>query len=152
MKKTIEIISIFAVVLFLVYLYLPKELVEFADIFNKFAIGVGALVGTLLGTNYLREELSKRREEEIKYYKLKYPDSKFGTDWEIIVNEGNSDRVYLWDKVNLQKHHIVNMLTMQDLGWDSFERRVLTVLDFLSISEGERIRTIGQVGDETSSV
>ncbi len=127
------------------HLFLPLErLSAMADNFNKVSIGLAALLTVYFGSTYVREEISRKRA--IEFYKSKYPHEKYKKTYRIIESEKSPGAIYLYDLESLQKHHIWNMLTVYDLGWQSYPREPFKHTDFLSIMNGDAIRTRGDLG------
>ena len=116
--------------------------------FNKLALGTGAIIGALFGSNYLLEKLN--RKSRIKFYSKKYPHDKHGDKekgWILIRPENRKNEIWLLNYETLQRHHIVNMTTLHDLTWQGYERPILPVDEFYSYdSIGDRIRTKGEIG------
>lgn len=127
------------------HLFLPlKRVNAMADNFNKVSIGLAALLTVYFGSSYVREEISRKRA--IEFYKSKYPPEKYKKTYRIIESEESPGAIYLHDLESLQKHHIWNMLTVYDLGWQSYPRESMKHTDFLSIINGDAIRTRGDLG------
>lgn len=139
------LIGIFVLFLLVLPFVIPLSQIDIlAGIFNKLAIGAGALFAVMRGSDYL-----KKMEEAslIKFYRNKYPVSEDGKAWKIIVHEKRPGTWYLLDMKQLQKHHIGNMKTVYDLGFQSAKHEILKESDFLSYFEGDRIMTRGNVGE-----
>ena len=130
----------------LTHLLLPLQLISvISDDFNKVAIGIAALVTAYFGSSYFREELSRKRA--IEYYRKKYPPEKYQKTFKIIESEDGPGAVFLLDLESLHKHHIWNMKTMYDLGWQLYKRESLPNEKFLSYLIGDPIRTRGDLGE-----
>lgn len=130
----------------LAHLVFPlKTLAAVSDNFNKVAIGIAALITTYFGSSYLREELSRKRS--IEYFRKKYPPEKYKKTYKIIASKDDPGAVFLYDMESLLKHHIWNMKTMYDLGWQIYERELLPKEEFLSYLSGNAIRTRGDLGE-----
>ena len=140
------IFSILGLIFILLHLLLPLALVNaLSDNFYKVAIGVAALITAYFGSSYFREELS--RKKSIEHYRTKYPPNVHGVKYRIIESETQPGAIYLHDLETLHIHHIWNMKTVYDLGWQSFERVRLSSQDFDSILIGDPIRTRGELGE-----
>lgn len=115
-----------------------------ASIFNKVAVGLGALLAAISGSGYLKtlEETSL-----VKFYRQKYPIDQFGKQWKIVVSKKSTGTWYLLDLKTLQRYHIGNMKTVYDLGMQGLKREELDDSEFYSYIEGERIMTRGSVGE-----
>ncbi|MEX0616266.1 MAG: hypothetical protein WD231_00465 [Candidatus Woykebacteria bacterium] len=116
-----------------------------SDIFNKVAIGIAALITAYFGSAYFIEELSRKRS--IEYYRKKYPPEKYKKTFKIIESEKDRGAIFLLDLESLHKHHIWNMKTVYDLGWQLYEREALPKEKFLSYLLGDPIRTRGDLGE-----
>jgi hypothetical protein len=139
--KVVAVLALFL----LLHLILPIQTVNaMADNFNKVAIGSAALLTVYFGSSYVREEISRKRA--IEFYKSKYPPEKYKKKYRIIESENAPGAIYLHDLESLHKHHIWNMLTVYDLGWQSYPRESLKHSEFLSILNGDPIRTRGDLG------
>lgn len=138
---------IFIVIIFiLLHLVLPLELISaISDDFNKIAIGIAALITAYFGSSYLREEISRKRN--IAFFRRKYPPEKYKKTYRIIASQEDPGAIFLHDLESLLKHHIWNMKTMYDLGWQTYETELLSKEEFLSILSGEPIRTRGDLGE-----
>lgn len=148
-KRTVDnlssIVIVSLIIFFAAHLVLPLSTVNaMADNFNKVTIGLAALLTVYFGSSYVREEISRKRA--IEFYKSKYPPEKYKKTYRIIESEDAPGAIYLHDLVSLHKHHIWNMLTVYDLGWQSYPRESLKNSDFLSILNGDSIRTRGDLG------
>ncbi|MBI4040119.1 hypothetical protein HY389_02060 [Candidatus Daviesbacteria bacterium] len=142
--KAFFIISILIFVL--AHFFLPLEdLNAIADNFNKISIGLAAIIGAYFGSSYFRDELARKRS--IKYYREKYPINEYGKKFRIIESGNAPGAIYLHDLVTLHKHHIWNMKTVYDLGWQVFKRERLPEDEFHSILIGDPIRTTGELGE-----
>ncbi len=138
--------SVLAIIFLLLHLLLPPNLInDLSDNFNKVAIGIAALITAYFGSSYFREELS--RKKNIEHYRAKYPPNVHGTKYRIIESVNQPGAIYLHDLETLHKHHIWNMKTVYDLGWQAFERVKLPSQDFDSILIGDPIRTRGELGE-----
>lgn len=141
------LITVLFIVIFIVlHLIFPIELINaISDNFNKVAIGIAALITTYFGSSYLRDELSRKRS--INYYKKKYPPENYKKTFRIIESEDAPGAIFLHDLESLHKHHIWNMKTVYDLGWQTYKRETLPKEEFLSILLGDPIRTRGDLGE-----
>ena len=140
------IIALILILFIAVHLFLPLEIVRtISDDFNKVAIGVAALITAYFGSSYFREELSRKRSTE--HYRKKYPPEKYKKTFKIIESEEDKGAIFLLDLESLHKHHIWNMKTVFDLGWQLYERESLPKKEFLSILTGDPIRTRGDLGE-----
>ena len=82
-----------------------------------------------------------------EYYRKKYPPEKNQKTFKIIESEDGPGAVFLLDLESLHKHHIWNMKTMYDLGWQLYKRESLPNEKFLSYLIGDPIRTRGDLGE-----
>lgn len=147
LRSNLSLLFMLAITLFLlVHLLLPLQLISaISDNFNKVAIGIAALVTAYFGSSYFREELSRKRA--IEYYRKKYPPEKYQKTFRIIESEDGPGAIFLLDLETLHKHHIWNMKTVYDLGWQLYKRESLPNEDFLSYLIGDPIRTRGDLGE-----
>ena len=137
-----------ALILFvLLHFVMPTNLTsELADNFNKVAIGVAALITAYFGTSYFREELTRKRS--IEYYRKRFPPGKYGVTYKFIESKKTPGAIFLLDLEGLQKHHIWNMKTMYDMGWQVYlPAEALPDNEFLSYLTGDPIRTRGDLGE-----
>ncbi len=135
-------------ILLFVYIHLvfPTDPINsISDNFNKIAIGIAALVTAYFGSSYFRDELSRKRS--IEYYRKKYPPEKYKKTFKIIESENRPGEIFLLDLESLHKHHIWNMKTVFDLGWQLYKRESLPDEEFLSYLIGDPIRTRGDLGE-----
>lgn len=141
------IVAVLLLVLFVsAHLYLPLDIIKaLADDFSKLAIGLAATYTAFYGSSYLREEFS--RKKAIEHFRKKYPHNKYGETFRLIARQSDPGGLYLHDLESLHKHHIWNMKTMYDLGWQSYEVVKLPDHEFLSILLGDPIRTRGELGE-----
>ena len=150
LKKAIQtqkgILIAFLTIFVLAHIFFPLEkLNSIADNFNKISIGLAAIIGAYFGSSYFRDELTRKRS--IKYYREKYLINEYGKKFRIIESENAPGAIYLHDLVTLHKHHIWNMKTVYDLGWQVFKRERLPEDEFHSILIGDPIRTTGELGE-----
>ena len=130
----------------LLHLYVPLSLLSsISDNFNKVAIGIAALVTAYFGSSYFREELSRKRS--IEFYRKKYPPEKYEKTFKIIESQNGPGAIFLLDLESSHKHHIWNMKTVYDLGWQLYKREALPNEEFLSYLIGDSIRTRGDLGE-----
>lgn len=116
-----------------------------ADNFYKVSIGAAALITAYFGSSYFREELT--RKKSIEYFRRKFPPQNYKKIFRIIESEARPGEIFLHDLESLHKHHIWNMKTVFDLGWQMYERETLPHADFLSYLDGDPIRTLGDLGE-----
>lgn len=128
------------------HLILPLELTKtISDNFNKIAIGLAAIITAYFGSSYFSEEISRKRS--IGFYRKKYPYENYNKTYKIIASKNDPGAVFLLDLETLHKHHIWNMKTMYDLGWQTHERELLDKKNFDSYLIGDPIRTRGELGE-----
>ena len=138
---------ILGIILFaLLHFLFPTQLITtISDNFNKVAIGIAVLITAYFGSSYFREELS--RKKSIEYFRKKYPPEKYKKTFKIIESEEARGAIYLLNMESLYKHHIWNMKTVFDLGWQQYDREALPKEKFLSYISGDPIRTRGDLGE-----
>ncbi len=139
------IVLVFSVFLLLGVLMSKESFNVLTDSFNRISVGISALVAVLFGPSLVERELEKDRK--IKEYLERYPHEKFPTDWEIIQSDKHMGAIYLLDKKDKSKHHILNMKTVYDLGWHIYSRTTISDALFQSYKVGDRIRTQGEAGE-----
>lgn len=138
--------GIISVLFVLAHFVLPLEPLKAAsDNFNKIAIGIAAIITGYFGSSYFREELSRKRS--IEFYRKKYPPENYKITYRIIESERNPGAIYLHDLESTFRHHIWNMKTVFDLGWQTYDRERLTHEEFMSYIDGPPIRTRGDLGE-----
>lgn len=141
------ILVILSALFIIAHLVFPlKTLAAISDNFNKIAIGIAVLITAYFGSSYFREELS--RKKNIKFYREKYPLQQYGKSYKFIESEKTPGAIFLLDLKSLHKHHIWNMKTMYDLGWQTYlPAKQLPDEDFHSYLIGDPIRTRGDLGE-----
>lgn len=147
-SSNLLVFSILVVIIFVgAHVFLPLQLVNaMSDNFNKIAIGLAALITAYFGSSYFREELSRRRS--IKSYREKYPPQLHGKTYKFIESEKTPGAIFLLDLKTKHKHHVWNMKTMYDMGWQIYlPAEQLPNEKFLSYVTGESIRTRGELGE-----
>lgn len=147
MKNNMLLNIFLGIILFvLLHLLFPVGFIAaISDNFNKVAIGIAALITAYFGSSYFREELSRKRS--IEHYRKKYPPENYKKKFRIIESEESPGAIFLLDLDTLHKHHIWNMKTVYDLGWQLYERESLPNKEFLSYLIGDPIRTRGDLGE-----
>lgn len=121
----------------------------FSQIFNNYAVGIGALIGGLGGLVVLVQYAAKYKEEFIrkrlfKELKAKYPVEQNGKSYQLINSDRRSDWIYLWDKRPNKKHHIASLSTFRNLDYNRSMVKKLTVEKFDSIPTGKEFLTHGE--------
>lgn len=141
------ILLIITVVIFVgLHLVVPLQLMSsISDDFNKVAIGVAALLTAYFGSTYFLDERS--RQKQIDLYRKNYPLEKYGETWKIIVREDRTGEPHVLDISTSVKHHIWNMKTIYDLGWQFYDREPVKIDKFNSYRVGDKIRTRGELGE-----
>jgi len=141
------ILAVICIYLFIIsHFVLPLEIINsLVDNFYKIALSSSAFLTVYYGNSYIKDQLS--RKKLIKYYSEKYAHFEFGKSWELIARKNASGEIFLKDTEAMTKHHVKNMLTMYDLGWSAYQRKLLEDDDFYCILNGDPIRTTGEVGD-----
>lgn len=144
--------NIFLIVVILVLLFLlPYQLFSFEktniifDNFNKYAIGIAAIITAYFGSSYFFEEVLRKRR--IDNYRKKYPYDKYGDSWEIIVRSDRNGEPHVLNKKTSEIHHLWNMKTIYDLGWQFYPRKKIKKSTWNSYKRGDYIRTRGELGE-----
>lgn len=147
MQGALLLIGVSLILLFIeLHFILPLDILStIIDNFNKISIGIAAIITAYFGSSYLRDELA--RKAAIKFYTRKYPPDKYKQTFKIIESEDDRGAIYLFDMESLLKHHIWNMKTVYDLGWQTYAREALPKEEFLSYLSGNPIRTRGDLGE-----
>lgn len=146
MKYRIFVLISVCIIILLIYFYKPSlsQLSIISDIFNKFAIGVAAILGVIFGKSLVVES---ERRNKINQYLKRFPHNKFEAEWDIIVNIDASHGVYyLFERKKKIKHHILNMKTVYDMGWHIYlhKARQVPEKEFFSYDVGDVIKTWGE--------
>jgi len=142
----IAIVLGFFIIFIIMHFLFPLTLVStISDDFNKVAIGIAALITAYFGSAFFREELSRKRS--IEHFRKKYPSEKYKKTFKIIESENEPGAIFLLDIKSKYKHHIWNMKTVYDLGWQIYERESIPNDKFLSYKSGDPIRTRGELGE-----
>lgn len=124
----------------------PKDIVnQIVDNFNKTALGVSALLAAFAGNRFLSEE--SERKKTIRFYKDKYPQEDYGQTWKMIVRQDREGEPHILEINKGIKHHIWNMKTIYDLGWQFYTREPVTIEQFDGYTTGDPIRTRGELGE-----
>lgn len=144
--SNIVLLGLFSLLFVVAHFVLPLEPLKAAsDNFNKIAIGMAAIITAYFGSSYFREELSRKRS--IEFYRKKYPPEDYKKTCRIIASERDPGAIYLHDMESTHKHHIWNMKTVYDLGWQAYDREILPHDEFMSYISGPPIRTRGDLGE-----
>src|SRR5258708_4082595 len=127
MKEITKSQIIFALIIFvLLHIFIkPFELANIFDDFNKLAIGIAAIITAYFGSNYFLEEVLRKRKTD--YYRKLFPYDQYGSDWEIIAREDSDGEPHVLNKKTSEIHHLWNMKTIYDLGWQFYlkEKRLV---------------------------
>lgn len=89
------------------------------DSFNKVVIGLAAIITAYFGSSYFFEEVLRKRR--IDNYRKMFPYDKYGDTWEIVVREDRGGEPHVLNKKTSEIHHLWNMKTIYDLGWQFYE-------------------------------
>lgn len=122
-----------------------KEASIIFDNFNKVAIGIAALITAYFGSSYFFEEVLRKRR--IDSYRKKFPYDKYEDTWEIIVREDRNGEPHVLNKETSEIHHLWNMKTIYDLGWQFYERKPVKKNVWNAYKRGDYIRTRGELGE-----
>ncbi len=146
MLKFYLIIFVTLVVFVLLHLYLPLEKANIIfDDFNKAAIGIAAIITAYFGSSYFFEEVMRKRR--IDGYRKTFPYDKYEDTWEIVVREDRTGEPHVLNKRTSEIHHLWNMKTIYDLGWQFYERKPVKQSVWKSYKRGDYIRTRGELGE-----
>lgn len=142
----ILIIVVTFIVFYCAYLSFPADKFDIlTESFNRIALGISALIAAFFGQYWVNIRI--HRDKKIKEYFKKYPHDKFGKNWEIIESENYPGAIYVLDRNNKTKYHILNMKTVYDLGWHIYPRKRITDQEFQSYKVGNTIYTQGEAGE-----
>lgn len=132
---------------------LPLEVVAtIADIFNKTAIGFGALIAGLGSFAYLEGYIEKEKiKMKKRMYQKLYPIKQIGIGenfkFSIIHKKNTGNALYLHDKDKKTMRHIGNYETYVELGWNMIKIEELSGEDYDKITdENEPILISGKIG------
>ncbi|MBI2040381.1 hypothetical protein HYT18_04895 [Candidatus Microgenomates bacterium] len=141
------LIAIIALIIFVVLnLYLPLEKANILfDSFNKVVIGFAAIITAYFGSSYFFEEVLRKRR--IDSYRKMFPYDKYGDTWEIVVREDRNGEPHVLNKKTSEIHHLWNMKTIYDLGWQFYERKPVKKSGWDKYKRGDYIRTRGELGE-----
>jgi len=118
-----------------------------SQIFNNYAVGVGALIAGVggfkllidWGSNFVEQVRRRRLEIELRG---KYLPNRGG--YELIASSSNPDWIYLHDKKTNRKHHIASNATFLALGYDRSMVKHIGKQVFDSIGDGDEFLTRGE--------
>lgn len=120
-----------------------------SQIFNNYAVGVGAIIGGLggavalynWGVKFKEEYRRKKLEDELK---TKYPREQNNITFELWTSSINEGWIYLLDKATGLRHHIASNATFVGLGYDrGMVKRVGTRV-FEAHKDGDEFLTRGE--------
>lgn len=145
--RTVYLLSILIIELFIfLNLYFPLEKANIiSDSFNKVAIGFAALITAYFGSSYFFEEVLRKRR--IDSYRKMFPYDKYENTWEIVVREDRNGEPHVLNKKTSEIHHLWNMKTIYDLGWQFYERKQVKRNIWNAYRRGDYIRTRGELGE-----
>lgn len=115
------------------------------DNFNKAAIGIAALITAYFGSSYFIEEVLRKRR--IDNYRKMFPYEKYGEDWEIVVRTDRTGEPHVLNKKTSEIHHLWNMKTIYDLGWQFYDRKAVSKKIWATYKRGDYIRVRGELGE-----
>ena len=145
-NRLISIIIVSIVIFIGTHICFPLNVVQaIFDDFNKVAIGIAALITSYFGSTYFLDERSRQRQ--IDLYMKNYPPEEYGKTWKIVVREDRTGEPHVLDVKTSTKHHIWNMKTIYDLGWQFYDREPVKIPDFNSYHVGKKVRTRGELGE-----
>lgn len=138
----------FGVLLSYLYILHPFTLDQFhtfTESFQAIALGIAALLTAYFGSSYFLDE--RTRQKQIDLYRKNYPPDKYGNTWEIVVREDRTGEPHVLDIATSVRHHIWNMKTIYDLGWQFYKREPVAIEKFNSYHPGEKIKTRGDLNE-----
>jgi hypothetical protein len=132
----------FVIINLVLVLVMPLgEVTIIADVFNKSALGFGALLAGLGSLIYLETYIEKDKiKMRKKMYEKLYPKEEFGENkrFSVIQKEGRKGRLYIYDRQKGSRRHIGNYWeTYVTLGWDMHKTITLKNEAFDKLSEEE---------------
>ena len=142
-----RVIFFAALLLFVLpYLLFPLGIVNtIFDNFNKVAIGAAALITAYFGSSYFFEEVLRKRR--IDNYRKMFPYDEYGKTWEVVVRADRTGEPHVLNRKTSEIHHLWNMKTIYDLGWQFYERKPIKKSIWNSYKRGDYIRTRGELGE-----
>jgi hypothetical protein len=140
-------IGVLVLIVFVVLnLQLPLEKANILfDSFNKVVIGIAALITAYFGSSYFFEEVLRKRR--IDNFRKMFPYDKYEDTWDIVVREDRDGEPHVLNKKTLEIHHLWNMKTIYDLGWQFYERKPIKKSVWNTYKRGDYIRTRGELGE-----
>ena len=146
MNKIYLITTAALLVFVLLHLVFPLKTTNLIfDDFNKATIGIAAIITAYFGSSYFFEEVTRKRR--IDNYRKMFPYDKFGNAWEIVVREDRPGEPHVLNKKTLEIHHLWNMKTIYDLGWQFYEKKPIEKNVWNTYKRGNYIRTRGELGE-----
>lgn len=141
------LIAIIALIIFIVLnLCLPLEKANILfDSFNKVVIAFAAIITAYFGSSYFFEEVLRKRR--IDNYRKMFPYDKYGDTWEIVVREDRNGEPHVLNKKTSEIHHLWNMKTIYDLGWQFYDRKPVKIKVWNTYGRSDYIRTRGELGE-----
>ena len=118
-----------------------------SQIFYNFAVGFGAIVGSLAGIKLIFDYLSqKKKREYVNEIKKLYPPRKLDLTFKIVHSPKLKGKLYLLDFLSKNRYWIQSSQTLTDLGffWDSAGE--ITQEEFDKYMECCPLLTIGEPG------
>lgn len=122
-----------------------QDLAILSDIFNKIAIGIAALITAYFGGSYFFAEALRKRM--VDRYRKMFPYDKYGKTWDIVVRDDRTGEPHVLDKKMSVIHHLWNMKTIYDLGWQFYDRKPVKKDKWDKYERGNYIRTRGELGE-----
>lgn len=121
----------------------------FSQVFNNFAVGIGAILAGFGGLKVLLDwrrehEENKRRKRLEAELRSKYPPKELGKKFLLIQSSEKPGMIYLLDLKSGKKHHIASNSTFVALGYDRSMVKGLGKEVFNGYEEGDEFLIEGE--------
>lgn len=113
----------------------------FAEIFQSFGIGIGAILGGLGGLIlFLDWKNKKNRADYLRNLRAKYPRSLLNEDFRVAHTHERQGWWFILDDKSKTRHWITNLETMSFIGYSSADGVEVSMQEFNTYPQGEEIR------------
>lgn len=125
----------------------PTDIELVSHSFSNIFIGLGGLFATAGGLVVIDQYLeSQKQKQKLVSLRLKYPESDFGTNLEVINTRNNLNKLYLLIVKENVVRWIGNRDTYHDLWFNKMKTKTVEDTDFAYYTEGDLILTRGVTG------
>lgn len=140
---TFALLGIIINLLWLFSIEAIENIKSFADIFNKTAVGVGAIMGGIGGLKYFEAWIRKNDPKEYidrlkKFYS--YDNYSKGA-FKVVQKESEKGKIYTLHVKESKLHHIANYPTFLDIELNRYEIETLRDEEFDKYILGQKILT-----------